>query len=60
MSQNIKRRKLLIAHGGMLSQLPPNVFHSLQTDFLDNDRNRLALICFVGDRYKGVRRGCSY
>ena len=42
----------MIAHGGMLNQLPPNVFHSLQTDFLDNDRDRLALVWFAGDRYR--------
>ena len=53
-SQNIKCRKLLIAHGGMLNQLPQNVFHSLQTDFLDNDRDRLALVCSGGDRYRGL------
>ena len=44
----------MIAHGGMLSQLPPNVFHSLQADFLDNDRDKLALVCSVGDRYRGL------
>ena len=53
-SQNIKCRKFLIAHGGMLNQLPPNVFHSLQTDFLDNDRDRLALVCSTEDRYRGL------
>ena len=42
----------MIAHGGMLNQLPPNIFHSLQTDFFDNDRDRLALVCSAGDRYR--------
>ena len=39
----------------MLNQLSPNVSPSLQTDFLDNDRDRLALVCSTGDRYKGLR-----
>ena len=34
----------------MLNQLPTNVFHYLQTHFLENDRDILALVCFVGDR----------
>ena len=38
----------------MLNQLPPNVFHSLQTDFGDNDRDWLALVCSAGDRYRGL------
>ena len=42
--------------GGMLNQLPPNVFHPLQTDFLDNDRDGLALVCSVGDRYRWLGR----
>ena len=38
----------------MLNQLPPNVFDSLKTDFLDNNKGRLALVCSVGDRYRGL------
>ena len=38
----------------MLNQLPPTAFHSLPTDFWDNDRDRLALVCSAGNRYRGL------
>ena len=47
-------RKTIDFSWGDAEPASPNVFRSLQTDFLDNDRDRLAFVCSVGDRYRGL------
>ena len=44
----------MISQGRILNQLPPSAFHSLQTEFFDDDRDRLALECCAGDGYRGL------
>ena len=51
---NQKRKKDLISRGGFLNQLPPDVFNHLEDNFVGSDRDRLALTCSVGDKYRGV------
>ena len=53
-SKNIKPQKIIDFSWGDAKPTPPKCFHSLNIDFLDNDRDRLALVCSMGDRYKGL------
>ena len=49
-----KKEKYLISQRGMLNRLPSNIFHSLHNDVLEIDRDRLALVCPAGYRYRGL------